>query len=91
MIRLSLVLRKVKASYEWIRKEFKLNHLIFMDDLKLFGKSVDQIDSLVQTVFTFSEDIDRHGIWSKWSGYSKERETCLMVFIYLTMKYGKSR
>ena len=42
-----------------------------MDDLKLFGKSVDQIDSLVQTVFTFSADINRHGIWSKWSGYSK--------------------
>ena len=28
-----------------------------MDDLKLFGKSEDQIDSLVQTVFIFSEDI----------------------------------
>ena len=28
-----------------------------MDDLKLFGKSDDQIDSLIQTVFTFSEDI----------------------------------
>ena len=28
-----------------------------MDDLKLYGKSDDQIDSLVQTVFTFSEDI----------------------------------
>ena len=57
MIPLSLLLRKVKASYEWGRKEFKLNHLLFMDDLKLFGKSEDQIDSLVQTVFIFSEDI----------------------------------
>ena len=28
-----------------------------MDDLKLFGKSDDQINSLVQTVFTFSEGI----------------------------------
>ena len=28
-----------------------------MNHLKLFGKSYDQIDSLVQTVFTFSEDI----------------------------------
>ena len=28
-----------------------------MDDPKLFGKSDGQIDSLVQTVFTFSEDI----------------------------------
>ena len=57
MIPLSLLLRIVKASYEWVRKEFKLNHLLFMDDLKLFGKSDDQIDSLVQTVFKFSEDI----------------------------------
>ena len=51
------LLRKVKASCEWGRKESKLNHLLFVDDLKLFGKSDDQIDSLVQTVFTFSEDI----------------------------------
>ena len=38
MIPLSLFLRKVKAFYEWDRKEFKLNHFLFMDDLKLFGK-----------------------------------------------------
>ena len=57
MIPLSLLLRKVKAYYEWGRKEFKLNHLLFMENLLLFGKNDDQIDSLVQTVFTFSEDI----------------------------------
>ena len=57
MIPLSLLSRKVKASFERGRKEFKLNHLFFMDDLKLFGKRNDQIDSLVQTVFIFSEDI----------------------------------
>ena len=56
MIPLSLLLRKVKASYEWGRSELKLNRLLFMNDLKLFGKSTDQINSLVQTVFTFSED-----------------------------------
>ena len=57
LIPLCLLLRKAKASYQWGGKEFKLNHLLFMDDLKLFGKSDDQIDSLVQLVFTFSEDI----------------------------------
>ena len=57
MIPLSLLLRKVKASYKWVKKKFKLNHLLLMDDLKLFGKSEDQIDSLVQTMFIFSEDI----------------------------------
>ena len=57
MISLSLLLRKVKTSYEWGRKEFKLNHLLFTDDPKLFGKSEDQIDSLVQTASIFSEDL----------------------------------
>ena len=50
MIPLSLILRKMSAVYEWGKKEFKINHLLFMDDLKLFGKNKDQIDSLVQTV-----------------------------------------
>ena len=57
MIPLTLTLRKVAASYERGNKEFRINHLLFMDDLKLFGKNQDQIDSLVQTVHLFSEDI----------------------------------
>ena len=57
MIPLSLVLRKTKAYYEWENKQYRINHLLFMDDSKLFGKTKDQIDSLVQTVQIFSEDI----------------------------------
>ena len=57
MIPLSLVLRKVNSCYEWGKKEYKLNHLLFMDDLKLFGKNEEQIDSLVNTVHIFSTDI----------------------------------
>ena len=52
-----MVLRKVKAGYEWGKKEFSLNHLLFMDDLKPYGKSEEQIDSLVRTVQIFSTDI----------------------------------
>ena len=37
--------------------ELKTNHLLYMDDLKLYGKTYDQIDALVQTVHTVSEDI----------------------------------
>ena len=39
MVPLSLILRKVNASYKWRKKEYKLNYLLFMDDLKLFSKS----------------------------------------------------
>ena len=39
VILLSLIFRKVKASYEWGKKKCTLNHLLFMDDLKQFSKS----------------------------------------------------
>lgn len=44
---LTQVLRKMKA----------VNHLLFMDDLKLDGASQDQIDSLIQVVRIFLQDI----------------------------------
>ena len=57
MVPLSLILRKVKFHFEFGDKKTTINHLPFMDNLKLFAKSNDQIDSLVNTVHTFSEDI----------------------------------
>ena len=36
MVPLSLILRKVNASYGWGKKEYKLNHLLFMNNSKLF-------------------------------------------------------
>ena len=57
MILLSLLLRKTGIGYEWNRKRLKINHLLFMNDLKLFGKNQNQIDSLVNTVHVYSNDI----------------------------------
>ena len=56
MVPLSLIFRKVQPNYEWKKKEYKLNHLLFMDDLKLLSKSEDQIDTLVRTVHVFSNN-----------------------------------
>ena len=38
-------------------KEYKLNHLLLRDDLKLFSKSEEQTDPLVRTVHVFSTEI----------------------------------
>ena len=57
MIPLTLMLTQIKASYEVKKGGKKINHLLSMDDLKLFAKNEDQIDSLVNTVRIFSEDI----------------------------------
>ena len=57
MVPLSIILRKVNAYYKWGKKEYKLNHLLFMDDLKLYAKSEEQTNMLVRAVYVFSTDI----------------------------------
>ena len=37
LIPLSFILRKVKAAYEFSESKKKINHLLFMDDLKLYS------------------------------------------------------
>ena len=37
LIPLSLILRKAKAAYEFSESKEKINHLLFMDDLKLYS------------------------------------------------------
>ena len=56
LIPLSLILRKAKAAYEFSESKEKINHLLFMDDLKLHSQSEKRLGSLVQTVCVFSED-----------------------------------
>ena len=56
MILLTHVLCKAKARYTLGGGE-KINHLLFMDDLKLYGKSENEIKGLVSTVEVFSQDI----------------------------------
>ena len=57
LIPLSLILRKAKAVYGLSESKEKINHLLFMDDLKLYSRSEKGLDSLVQTLRVFSEDV----------------------------------
>ena len=57
LIPLSLILRKAKTAYEFSESKEKINHFLFMDHLKLDSRSDKGLDSLVQTVCVFSEDI----------------------------------
>ena len=57
LILLSLILRKAKTAYEFSERKEKINHLLFMDDLKLYSRCEKGLDSLVQTVRVFTEDI----------------------------------
>ena len=53
----SFILRRAKAGYKFKSQEQKINHQLYMDDLKLYGKNEAQIDFLAKTVQLFSNDI----------------------------------
>ena len=57
LIPLSLILRKAKTAYEISESKERINHLLFTGDLKLYTRNEKGLDSLVQTVRVFSEDI----------------------------------
>ena len=57
LISSSLILRKAKTAYAFSESKEKINHLLFMDDLKLYSRSEKRLNSLVQTVCVFSEDV----------------------------------
>ena len=57
LIPLTHILRKASPGYEFASSKEKINHLLYMDDLKLYSKTEKALDSLIQTVRIFSNDI----------------------------------
>ena len=57
MIPLNLILRKMKIGYQFSSNKEQINHLMFMDDIKLFAKDENGLDALIQTVRVVSTDI----------------------------------
>mgnify|MGYP001800758219 CR=1 FL=1 len=58
----SLIQRKAKGRHQLGVDSRSINHLLYMDDLKLYGKDERQIDSLLNTVRVFSDDY-RNEVW----------------------------
>ena len=80
LLPLAPVLRKMKQGYSFGKEKSKLNHLLFMGDLKMYGGSQPDIDSLIQTVYIVTHDIgmrsgiDKCGILAMRRGKESECE-----------------
>ena len=72
---LNHILRKCTAGYKLSRLQEKINHLMYMDDIKLFAKNEKELETLIHTVRIYSQDI----------GMEFGIEKCAM----LVMKSGK--
>ena len=72
---LNHILRKCPAGYKLSRSQEKINHLMYLDDIKLFAKNENQLETLIHAVRIYSQDI----------GMEFGIEKCAMLF----MKSGK--
>ena len=57
LVPLSTVLRQTEKGYQTSKTANKISHLLYMDDLKLYAKTREELELLVNTVRTYSEDI----------------------------------
>ena len=73
LIPITLVLRKINMGYKLTKEGPVINHMFFMDDLKLFARNENEIDSLVQTVQLCCEDIGMQFGISKCAVLSMKR------------------
>ena len=75
MVPLDHILRKCTARYQLSRSQEKINHLMYMDDIKLFAKNEKEQETHIHAVRIYSQDIEmKFGI-----------EKCVI----LVMKSGK--
>ena len=72
---LNHILRKYAVRYKLSRSQWKINHLMYMDDIKLFVRNENELGTLIQTVRIYSQDL----------GMEFSREKCAM----LVVKSGK--
>jgi len=58
LIPLTEQLNRLDTGYEEHKTKTKISHLFYMDDLKLFAKSEEELQKQIQTAKTISDDID---------------------------------
>ena len=57
MMPLNHILRKCRVGYTLRKSQEKINHLMYMDDIKLFAKNEKELETLIQIVTIKSQDI----------------------------------
>ena len=57
LVPVTVILRTLKQGNSFRKVKERLNHLLFMDDLRLYGNNDNEIDSVVKVVKIVSADI----------------------------------
>ena len=57
MMPMTRILQRIEVGYQLKKGGSRINHLMFMDDIKLFGRATKEIDTWVHTIRIISGDI----------------------------------
>ena len=57
MMQLNNIIRKYWAGYKLSKLQEKINHSMFMDDIKLFANNEKELKTLIHAVRIYSQDI----------------------------------
>ena len=71
MTLLSILLNEIRKGYKLRHSEKLVNLLLFMNDLKLYGKSQDEADALLGLVQEYSNGIWNGQVCSPWNKNGK--------------------
>ena len=64
---LNHILRKFTDGYKLSRSQEKINHLMYMNDIKLFAKNEKQLETLINSDRIYSHDIGMEFEIEKWA------------------------
>ena len=77
MMLINHILRKGTAGYKLSRSQEKINHLMYIDDIKLFAKNEKELETLIPAVRIYSQDI----------GMGFDLEKCTMLITKSGKRY----
>ena len=82
-IPVTIILRTLKQGYSFGKGKERLNHLLFMDDLKLYGSNDKEIDSLVKVVKIVSGGIGMQFGYDKCTVLKMKEENNFIVRVLI--------
>ena len=60
MMPLYYILRNYTGGYKFTKSQEKISHIVYMDNIKLFGKNEKERETLIQTIRIYSQDIGKN-------------------------------
>ena len=57
MMPLNHIFKKFTTGFKLSKSQEKINHLMYMDDIKLFAKNEKELETLIHAVRIYSQDI----------------------------------